>query len=133
MPSNPISVCSHSASTYLSVLTVFQGSDNLDDHKEFSILTIPRARRVHQPMWTVPPTFIRSCLACIYLVTITPLLKAGSLGTPFADLLILNGPGTCVPLCITVVANKVSASFTGYHAITLTAPDQFLGPAASKN
>ena len=72
-------------------------------------MAVPRARRVHQTMWTVLPTFMHSVSACIYLVTIAPLLRRDSFGTPFADLLILNGPGTCVTLCAAVVVNKVSS------------------------
>ncbi|KAN0091101.1 glycosyltransferase family 1 protein [Tylopilus felleus] len=80
---------------------------NSDDQKDYEIVAVPRARRVHQAVWTVLPTLIPSILACIYLVTITPLLKKNPFGTPFADLLILNGPGTCVTLCFAVVVNKL--------------------------
>ncbi|KAF8135461.1 glycosyltransferase family 1 protein [Boletus edulis] len=78
-----------------------------DGQRSFEIVTIPRARRVHQAMWTVFPTFMRSVLACIHLVTIAPLLKKDSFRTPFAHLLILNGPGTCVTLCAAVMVNKL--------------------------
>jgi beta-1,4-N-acetylglucosaminyltransferase len=75
--------------------------------KDYKIVTVPRARRVHQATWTVLLTCMRSVLACIYLVTIAPLLKKDPFGTPFADLLIMNGPGTCVTLCAAVMVNKL--------------------------
>ncbi|KAH0826927.1 oligosaccharide biosynthesis protein Alg14-like protein, partial [Lanmaoa asiatica] len=46
-------------------------------------------------------------LAGIYLVTITPLFKKDPFRTPFADLLILNGPGSCVMLCAAIMVNKL--------------------------
>ncbi|KAF8554159.1 glycosyltransferase family 1 protein [Imleria badia] len=81
------------------------GSDG--SQGDYKIVSVPRARRVHQAMWTVLPTFLHSVSACIHLVTIAPLLRRDSFGTPFADLLILNGPGTCVTLCAAVVVNKL--------------------------
>ncbi|KAF9241548.1 glycosyltransferase family 1 protein [Melanogaster broomeanus] len=75
--------------------------------QDYRLLTIPRARRVHQSLLTVPPMFIHSLLASIYLVTISPLLEKGTRGTPSVDLLILNGPGTCVTLCAAVMINKI--------------------------
>jgi len=75
--------------------------------KDYKIVAVPRARRVHQAIWTVLPTFVHSVLACIYLVTIAPLFKKDPFGAPFADLLIMNGPGTCVTLCAAVMVNKL--------------------------
>jgi len=73
----------------------------------YRILTIPRARRVHQSIWTVLPTFTRSLVGCLYLISIAPLFENDSPRAPFADLLILNGPGTCVTLCVAVMVNKL--------------------------
>ncbi|THU95652.1 glycosyltransferase family 1 protein [Dendrothele bispora CBS 962.96] len=70
----------------------------------YSIITIPRARKVHQPILTTPPTALVSLLKCIYYVTIEPLF---SLDIKFADVLILNGPGTCFVLCLAVYINKI--------------------------
>jgi len=70
-------------------------------------VVVPRARRVHQAIWTALPAFLHSVLACICLVTVAPLFKKDPFGTPIADLLIMNGPGTCVVLCYAVMLNKV--------------------------
>ncbi|KAH9839525.1 glycosyltransferase family 1 protein [Rhodofomes roseus] len=69
----------------------------------YTILTIPRARRVHQPIYTTPVTATRSLLACIYHVTLIPLVAR----TSFADVLVLNGPGTCFILCLAVLLNQI--------------------------
>ncbi|KAG8960146.1 UDP-N-acetylglucosamine transferase subunit [Tulasnella sp. 419] len=61
----------------------------------YTILTLPRARRVHQSLLSTPPTFIKSLLAAIWHICIEP----NSRGKPFADALLLNGPGTCVSVC----------------------------------
>ncbi|KAJ7178486.1 glycosyltransferase family 1 protein [Mycena crocata] len=69
----------------------------------YAIVVIPRARRLHQPLITTPPTALYSLLSCIYHVTIAhSLCRQPS----FADVLILNGPGTCFVLCIAVYVNK---------------------------
>ncbi|KAG8783528.1 UDP-N-acetylglucosamine transferase subunit [Serendipita sp. 411] len=69
----------------------------------FSVTTIPRARKVLQPIWTVPFTASISFFICVKEFTLKPWLQ----GKPFADLLLLNGPGTCIPLFATVFLNRV--------------------------
>ena len=80
------------------------------DAQQFSILVIPRARRVHQPLLTTPPTALRSLLATIYHLSVIPLRSGVS--TPFADVLLLNGPGTCCTLCVAVFVSRVRAMDT---------------------
>ena len=70
----------------------------------YQILTIPRARRVHQNIFTVPLTTLRSLLAALYHVTLAPWLS----GESAFDVLLLNGPGTCVVLCLAAYVNRVS-------------------------
>ncbi|KAG7440034.1 glycosyltransferase family 1 protein [Guyanagaster necrorhizus] len=71
----------------------------------FAVLTIPRARRVHQSLFSIPLTAFWSLSRCMQLVTLSPLLSSSS-SQPFADVLILNGPGTCLSLCIAVYVSK---------------------------
>jgi len=70
--------------------------------ENYCILTIPRARRVHQTLLTTPLSAFFSLIACIYHLSFLPLAK----NQKWADILILNGPGTCFVLCITVYLNK---------------------------
>ena len=75
--------------------------------RSYSILTIPRARRVHQSLLTTPASSIVSLFTCIYHITIKPNLRFQESRSGFADVLILNGPGTCFILCVAVYINKV--------------------------
>jgi len=68
----------------------------------YQVLIIPRARRVHQNLLTVPFTTLRSLLAAVYRVTLAPRLSRDSA----FDLLILNGPGTCFVLCVAAYINR---------------------------
>lgn len=68
----------------------------------YTVITIPRARRVHQSLLTTPFSSAISLIVCTYHVTINPLLS----GEPFADVLLVNGPGTCVMLCLAVYLNR---------------------------
>ncbi|CAL1706901.1 unnamed protein product [Somion occarium] len=74
----------------------------------YTLVSIPRARRVHQSLFTTPVTAARSLITCLYHVTIAPLLS----GHPFADVLVVNGPGTCCMLCLAVYVNR----FFGFHS-----------------
>ncbi|EKM54398.1 glycosyltransferase family 1 protein, partial [Phanerochaete carnosa HHB-10118-sp] len=77
-------------------------SERASGPASYTIITIPRARRVHQSLLTTPLSSAISLMACIYHATISPLLS----GKPFADVLLVNGPGTCVMLCLAVYLNK---------------------------
>ncbi|KAI0036955.1 glycosyltransferase family 1 protein [Vararia minispora EC-137] len=68
-----------------------------------TILRIPRARRVKQSILTTPFTAAVSLLRCVHLLTIAPLFG----GPPVPDVLLLNGPGTCVVLCLAVLFNRL--------------------------
>ncbi|GLB37474.1 putative involved in protein N-glycosylation [Lyophyllum shimeji] len=71
---------------------------------EYTILKIPRARRVHQSLLTTPPTAVVALVACIYHIVIAPFFRKGR--PVFADVLLVNGPGTCFTLCLGVYVNK---------------------------
>ncbi|KIM75486.1 glycosyltransferase family 1 protein [Piloderma croceum F 1598] len=73
--------------------------------RNYTILTVSRARRVHQSLITTLPTAIISFLTCVDHITMEPLLSRGNF-RPFADVLILNGPGTCLVLCAAVYVNR---------------------------
>jgi beta-1,4-N-acetylglucosaminyltransferase len=89
----------------------------------YQILTVPRARRVHQNILTVPFTTLRSLLAAVYHVTLAPRLS----GESAFDVLLLNGPGTCVVLCLAAYVDRVSLWFLTQHPFVLTVDPQFLG------
>ncbi|KAI9449794.1 glycosyltransferase family 1 protein [Lactarius psammicola] len=72
---------------------------------EYRILTIPRARRVHQNLLTLPVTALRSLLVSFYYVTLAPRLLGDSFRVD-VDVLLLNGPGTCFVLCVAAYINQ---------------------------
>lgn len=61
---------------------------------EWEVVEIPRAREVHQDWLTVPFSTLRSFWTC-WKVT-RPI--SSSTKEPFSDLLLMNGPGTCIPI-----------------------------------
>ncbi|KAK0460985.1 glycosyltransferase family 1 protein [Desarmillaria tabescens] len=89
--------------------------------QNFAVWTIPRARRVHQSLLSSPLTVLWSLFSCMQHVTFSPFLSSSSAPQPFADVLILNGPGTCLSLCIAVYVNK----FFGFPAPKLIYVESF--------
>ncbi|OBT63955.1 hypothetical protein VE03_05963 [Pseudogymnoascus sp. 23342-1-I1] len=74
----------------------------------FEILTVPRARRIHQPLYTAPLTSLLCLLSCLRFLSPThtrPALPSapGRLGTytpTSPDLILTNGPATGVLVLI---------------------------------
>ena len=71
--------------------------------KDYNVLAIPRARKVHQSLFMAIPAALQSFRHTLYYFTYLSLV-----GSPIADVLILNGPGTGFILCIAVYISKVS-------------------------
>ncbi|KAJ3806363.1 glycosyltransferase family 1 protein [Lentinula aff. lateritia] len=68
----------------------------------YTFLVIPRARKVHQSLLTTPFTALLSVIKSFYHVALASIHQKGQ----FADVLVLNGPGTCLTLCLAVYLNK---------------------------
>ncbi|KAI6157739.1 glycosyltransferase family 1 protein [Pisolithus tinctorius] len=81
--------------------------DAAEGRLNYRLMRIPRARYVHQPLLSAPFTTFKCFLACVRLVTVVPLFQKTAPGKPFVDLLIMNGPGTCVPLCAAIMLNRL--------------------------
>ena len=79
-----------------------------DYGKGWSITEIPRARNVHQSFFTAPFTTLRSLAVCLSVLTLPSFTKRQ--GT--TDLILLNGPGSCVPLVIAAFLPRVSLANT---------------------
>ncbi|TEB38208.1 Alg14-domain-containing protein [Coprinellus micaceus] len=92
----------------------------------YKIVVIPRARRVHQSLLTTPVTALVSLLSCIYFITVQPFLQRKSRKSRFNqrprgtssppaggadqnEVLVLNGPGTCLMLAAAVYLNRILA------------------------
>lgn len=80
--------------------------------KGYSILSIPRARAVHQSFLSTPVSVLISFAFCVEHVVRRPLWAKWQCraddDTRFADLVLMNGPGTCVPLVAAIYISRVS-------------------------
>ncbi|GAA5977791.1 hypothetical protein JCM21900_003991, partial [Sporobolomyces salmonicolor] len=72
----------------------------------FRILRIPRARRVHQSYVTSPFTTLYSLAYCLWHISLAPLRAGGRARRSFADLILLNGPGSCVPIAASAFLSR---------------------------
>jgi beta-1,4-N-acetylglucosaminyltransferase len=70
---------------------------------KWTAFEIPRARRVHQSFLTAPFTTLRSFAVCLRLVTLPCIL----LKRDCPDIVLLNGPGSCVPIAIAAFLPRV--------------------------
>jgi beta-1,4-N-acetylglucosaminyltransferase len=62
-------------------------------------------------MLTIPLSALRSLLAAMYYVTLAPRLSRDAT----FDALFLNGPGTCVVLCVATYVNRVEFDYFSPH------------------
>lgn len=67
--------------------------------EHYSIATIPRARRIHQPLHTTPFSALKSLLAALGPLLSTP-KSAAARGSDLPDLIVTNGPATAVILIL---------------------------------
>ncbi|EGG08132.1 family 1 glycosyltransferase, partial [Melampsora larici-populina 98AG31] len=65
---------------------------------DFSFLEIPRARRVHQSFFTTPWSTVVSLIYCLWYIT---------LSRPYPDLVLLNGPGSSVPIALAAFLPRI--------------------------
>lgn len=72
---------------------------------QYTVIELPRARRVHQSFLTAPATTLRTFIYALNICFLRPLFK----GDRFADVLLLNGPGTGVPLACACFLSRASA------------------------
>lgn len=87
----------------------------IDSFSAPKVIQIPRARKVHQSFLTTPFTLARSIAFCLDHVALRPLLHRSSTHKDqrrsthmLADVVLMNGPGTCVPIVAAVYLLRVS-------------------------
>ncbi|KAM0789001.1 hypothetical protein ACM66B_003069 [Microbotryomycetes sp. NB124-2] len=74
----------------------------------FEVFDIPRARQVHQSYLTSIFTTLWSLVVCLWLISIRPMLVARhERPRRFADVMLLNGPGSCVPIVVAAFLPRV--------------------------
>jgi len=72
-----------------------------DASPKYTLLYVPRGRRVHQPLWATPPSMLVSLVACVRHA-----IQAALDPESVWDVLILNGPGTCFSICAAIYFNR---------------------------
>ncbi|EAL22510.1 hypothetical protein CNBB3880 [Cryptococcus deneoformans B-3501A] len=78
--------------------------------KMYYLLSLPRARRVGQPLLSTMVSVLKTLYIAALRLFLIPLLKNPR--RPFVDLLIVNGPGTCVVLVLVSYIRRVRLEYT---------------------
>ncbi|ODO11483.1 hypothetical protein I350_00263 [Cryptococcus amylolentus CBS 6273] len=78
---------------------------SLTHAKAYGLLPLPRARHVGQPVLTTSISVIKTLIVTIHHLLVVPLFTRPT--EPFADLLIVNGPGTCVVLVVVAWIRRI--------------------------
>ncbi|TYJ56594.1 hypothetical protein B9479_002686 [Cryptococcus floricola] len=78
---------------------------SLTHAKAYNLLPLPRARRVGQPALSTSISVIKTLIVTVHHLLVVPLLTRPT--EPFADLLIVNGPGTCVVLVVVAWIRRI--------------------------
>jgi beta-1,4-N-acetylglucosaminyltransferase len=68
--------------------------------EEFEVITVPRARIIHQPLYTTPFSSLRCLVACIMLLSRRSNATSTSPITTSPDLIVTNGPATGVMIIL---------------------------------
>lgn len=76
--------------------------------EDFEVITVPRARNIHQPLYTTPFSSLRCLIACIVLLIRRSKSTRGTAITTSPDLIVTNGPATGV---IIVLASLIVKFF----------------------
>ncbi|KAJ9108497.1 hypothetical protein QFC20_003403 [Naganishia adeliensis] len=77
-----------------SSLNISSGKTNIDSPASYRLMELPRARRVAQSYFSAIGTTAYSLLVTFWKLAVEPIVKGDLKQIP--DLLIVNGPGTCV-------------------------------------
>ena len=86
----------------------YDQSEKRSASEEFEIITVPRARNIHQPLYTAPFSSLCCLIACIMLLIRRSKATYTSSITTSPDLIITNGPATGV---IIVLASLIVKFF----------------------
>lgn len=73
----------------------------------YTIVTLPRARAVHQSWLSTPISTALCFVACTRHFVLPQISRTAASSRP-PELVIMNGPGTCVPLVAAIYVNRVS-------------------------
>jgi beta-1,4-N-acetylglucosaminyltransferase len=69
-------------------------SKNQSSSESYTVHIIPRARKIHQPLYTAPFSSLRCLISCLSILLGRGSTSADSTQLDFPDLIICNGPAT---------------------------------------
>jgi beta-1,4-N-acetylglucosaminyltransferase len=72
------------------------GSKERNAREDYEVLTVPRARNIHQPLYTTPFSSLRCLIVCIMLLIRQSKATSGTGITTSPDIIVTNGPATGV-------------------------------------
>ncbi|ORX40768.1 oligosaccharide biosynthesis protein Alg14 like-domain-containing protein [Kockovaella imperatae] len=90
-------VC-HGDQLSLVAIANVEGTQPETQTSDYTILSLPRARRVGQPLLSTAMSTFKTILVALWHTFLLPLLQRPE--EPWVDLLLVNGPGTCVVLVL---------------------------------
>ncbi|KAI9715958.1 MAG: hypothetical protein M1812_005592 [Candelaria pacifica] len=70
----------------------------------FDISTVPRARKIHQPLWTTPISALRCLLGCFLVLGYASRGDGVVAPLQYPDLVVTNGPATAVCVVLACLA-----------------------------
>ncbi|KIR53240.1 UDP-N-acetylglucosamine transferase subunit ALG14 [Cryptococcus gattii Ru294] len=88
-----------------SVSDIESNKGALTSSKAYYLLSLPRARYVGQPLLSTMFSVLKTLYIATLRLFLIPLLKDPR--RPFVDLLIVNGPGTCVVLVVVSYIRRI--------------------------
>lgn len=87
---------------------------------EVLTLTLPRARSVGQRWLSTPWTLGWSFVFCLWYIALVPALFPGNPTWPYVDVILMNGPATCVPIALATRIVRVRR--LAYQFLSLPSP-----------
>ncbi|WRT70409.1 uncharacterized protein IL334_007407 [Kwoniella shivajii] len=81
-----------------SISNLESGKGTIINESSYNLLPLPRARKVAEPLSSTMISASKTLFASLWIMFLFPLLQ--NPGRPFADVLLINGPGTCVVLVL---------------------------------
>lgn len=91
-----------------------------DPKRTFRFVRLPRARSVHQRWLTTPLSVVVALAVSVYHLVLCPLLLDRK-NARIPDAILMNGPGTCVPIVAAVYLLRVSVGEAEKQAYTAVA------------
>ncbi|WWC64392.1 uncharacterized protein I303_107002 [Kwoniella dejecticola CBS 10117] len=91
-------LCHNDEISLKAISSLESGAGTLKNESAYTILPLPRARKVAEPLLSTLISASKTFLVAFWCIFLEPLLRNPK--EPFAEVLLINGPGTCVVLVL---------------------------------